>query len=138
MEEFVQLLQSRAVITFGMQKAEILDLISFVLRFKNIFEKDFYADPLASILLRKIFAESEKVEKNRLEQAAAEIEHLLSGDDHQAPVGAEPEEVKEVKGFSMEEFMAAKLGGATQSSGELSLCKDWTSEMVALALHSDN
>ncbi len=46
--------------TFGFNKAELLELITFVLRFKTIFEKDFYADSLASMLLRKIFVESEK------------------------------------------------------------------------------
>lgn len=117
----------------------MLELIAFVLRFKTIFEKDFYADPLASMLLRKVFVESEKVDQHVLERAEKEIDFTLGGHDHQH--SEEPEEAKgtqEPKGFSMEEFMAQKLGGMTQSAGELALCKDWTSEMVAMALHSDN
>ena len=38
----------------------------------------------------------------------------------------------------MEEFMAKKLGKTVETSGELALCKDWNSEMVAMALHSEN
>jgi len=34
-----------------------------VLKFKNIFEIDFYVDPLASNLLRKVFFETEKVDE---------------------------------------------------------------------------
>jgi hypothetical protein len=137
-DELLVLLQSRAMFTFGLPKSDILSLISFILRFKNIFEKDFYADPLASMLLRKIFVESEKVDSHRLEEAEKEIRYNLGEEIPQVEVENEPKEEKEPKGFSMEEFMAKKLGGGDSSAGELSLCKDWTSEMVAMALHSDN
>ena len=121
----------------------MLSLIAFVLRFQTSFEKDFYADSLASMLLRKIFVESEMVNVGRLEEAEKEIDFTLGGDDMKSPepiveVEDAGKDSKESKGFSMEEFMAQKLGESKQSAGELSLCKDWTSEMVAMALHSDN
>lgn len=53
------------------------------MRFKTIFEKDFYADSLASMLLRKIFVESEKVDTHVLERAGKEIDFTLGGHDHQ-------------------------------------------------------
>lgn len=141
-EDFLKLVQERAMFTFGLGKQDTLDLISFILRFQNVFEKDFYADTLASMLLRKIFIQSEKVELSTLDSAAKEIAYHLGETDDSIPVLApeeEKEDFKAPKGFSMEEFMAQKLsGGGKQSAGELSLCKDWTSEMVAMALHSDN
>jgi hypothetical protein len=126
-----------------MQKKELMSLIAFVLQFQTIFEKDFYADSLASMLLRKIFVESEMVNVGRLEEAEKEIDFILGGDDMKSPepiveMEDDGKDNKESKGFSMEEFMAQKLGGSKQSAGELSICKDWTSEMVAMALHSDN
>ena len=93
--------------TFGFNKAELLELITFVLRFKTIFEKDFYADSLASMLLRKIFVESEKFDQHVLERAEKEIDYKLGGHEAQPII---QEENKESKGFSMEEFMAKKLG----------------------------
>lgn len=122
------------MIVFGLSKTDLLNLITFILRFKTIFEKDFYADSLASILLRKIFVESEKIDNHYIERAEKEIDYNLGLESKPEKT----EEVKEVKGFSMEEFMAKKLGSQSQSAGELELCKDWTSEMVAMALHSDN
>jgi hypothetical protein len=91
------------------------------------------------MLLRKIFVESEKVDPHVLERAEKEIDYTLGGhDDQHLEEPEETKDTKEFKGFSMEEFMAQKLGGMTQSAGELALCSDWTSEMVAMALHSDN
>ena len=95
------------MIVFGLNKSDLLNLITFVLRFKTIFEKDFYADSLASMLLRKIFVESEKFDQHVLERAEKEIDYNLGGHEVQPNI---PEEVKESKGFSMEEFMAKKLG----------------------------
>ena len=47
----------------GLDTAQANELVTFVLKFKNIFEIDFYVDPLASNLLRKVFLETEKVDE---------------------------------------------------------------------------
>lgn len=46
----------------GLDAAQAKLLVIFVLKFKNIFELDYYVDPLASMLLRKVFFETEKVD----------------------------------------------------------------------------
>ncbi len=48
-------------------------LVTFVLKMKNIFEIDFYVDPLASMLLRKVYLDTEKVEDAILEDVSAQL-----------------------------------------------------------------
>lgn len=45
----------------------------------------------------------------------------------------------EVKAFSMEEFMANRMGAGAgvQSNGDLVLLRDWSSKQISLALHSE-
>lgn len=38
----------RAMVTFGLTKQETMHLIAFVMKFRNIFDKEFYSDVLAS------------------------------------------------------------------------------------------
>ena len=47
----------------GLDSSQAKQLVTFVLRFKNIFEIDFYVDPLASMLLRRVFYETETVDE---------------------------------------------------------------------------
>ena len=46
----------------GLDAHQAKQLVTFVLKFKNIFELDFYVDPLASMLLRQVFFETESVD----------------------------------------------------------------------------
>ena len=46
----------------GLEFDELARLIIFVRKFKMVFEKDFYTDPLASILLRHLHIETEMIE----------------------------------------------------------------------------
>ena len=48
--------------------------MTFVLKFKNIFEIDFYVDPLASMLLRKVFYETETVNETVLQDIQAQLD----------------------------------------------------------------
>lgn len=86
-----------------------------MLKFKNIFEIDFYVDPLASMLLRKVFFETESVDEALLkdihEQLQRNKQTVVAGGGETA----EDEEAKfmnyqveEVKPFSMEEYMAIR------------------------------
>ena len=38
----------RAMVTFGLTKQETMNLITFVIKFRNIFDKELYSDILAS------------------------------------------------------------------------------------------
>jgi len=52
-------------------------LIKFILKFRNIYKIDFYADTLTSTLLRRIYTETEKVEEpqfSNLDEDGNEIE----------------------------------------------------------------
>ena len=53
----------------GLDPNQIFNLISFILKFKNIFEIDFQTDTLASMLLRKVFCETEKIDEEKLQKA---------------------------------------------------------------------
>ena len=67
------MLTKRAHITLGFSVEETLDLIHFVMRFKIIYEKDFYSDILASSLLRRIFCESEHIDEWALDDVKKTI-----------------------------------------------------------------
>ena len=56
----------QAVDSMGLDSHQAKQLVTFVLKFKNIFEIDFYVDPLASMLLRKVFYETESVDETIL------------------------------------------------------------------------
>jgi hypothetical protein len=43
-----------------------MDLVEFLLKFKNIYCKDFFSDDMATILLRQIYMETEIVNKDVL------------------------------------------------------------------------
>ena len=130
----------------GIDNAQAKSLISFILKFKNIFELDFYADPLANQLLRKVFYETEKVNQDFMEELMARLqpkrEEVKVGES--AAAAAEGENflnisVKKIKPFSMEEFMAEQMNEPTvKSEGDLGMVTDWTSAMVCQALHSEN
>lgn len=60
------LTQKTSVKSMGLDSVQAKLLVTFVLKFKNIFELDYYVDPLASMLLRKIFFETEKVDSSLL------------------------------------------------------------------------
>ena len=117
----------------------MLQLITFVLKFKNIFEIDFQTDPLASMLLRRVFCETEKLDQTALEQTQKQLE---DNEVKQAASGNQLDimnyKATEVKPFSMEDFMAQYSGNAAQvkSDGDLSLISDWNSAMVCQAMHS--
>ena len=51
----------------------MLQLITFTLKFRNIFEIDFQTDPLASMLLRRVFCETEKLDQEALEQTKKQL-----------------------------------------------------------------
>ena len=57
------LTQKNAVASMGLDSTQAKQLVTFVLKFKNIFELDFYVDPLASMLLRRVFFETETVDE---------------------------------------------------------------------------
>lgn len=63
-EDLAKLLASRKAMTaMGLDHiVQVRELVTFILKFKNIFELDFYADPLASQLLRRVFYETEAVD----------------------------------------------------------------------------
>ena len=113
-------------------------------KFKNIFDLEFYADPLASMLLRKVFFETEKVADKIVERAQGDLE---KNEEPAAENNKEEDieaafmnyKVEEVKPFSMEEYMAVRYQGTqAKSEGDLSLITDWNSAMVCQALHSEN
>ena len=120
----------------GLDSEQAKLLVTFVLKFKNIFELDFYVDPLASMLLRKVFFETEKVDTALLR----DIEEQLNRNEAppSAQAATEDEEAKfmnyqveEVKPFSMEEYMAIRGNEpVVQSAGDLELVTEWTSAMV--------
>ena len=56
------LTSKKAVDSMGLDAHQAKQLVTFVLKFKNIFELDFYVDPLASMLLRQVFFETESVD----------------------------------------------------------------------------
>ena len=128
----------------------MVDLIKFVLRFKNIFTIDFYADPLASMLLRKVFCDTEKVEQKHLDAIQKTLtmkrrEEERKEEEKVAGNKAEDDEsaflykkVEEVKPFSMEEFMAQKQKKTMESSADLDMISTWNSSMTCQALHSVN
>ena len=60
------LTNKKVVVNMGMDSAQAKQLVTFILKFKNIFEIDFYVDPLASMLLRKIYYETEKIDESLL------------------------------------------------------------------------
>lgn len=64
-----QLTQKEAFESLGLDSKQAKQLVIFIHKFKNIFELDFYVDPLASMLLRKVFFETEKVDESVLLQA---------------------------------------------------------------------
>lgn len=74
-EDLIKLLASRkAMKAMGLdQVAQVSQLVAFILKFKNIFELDFYADPLASQLLRRVFYETENVDKAALEETMTRL-----------------------------------------------------------------
>lgn len=46
-----------------------MQLVRFILKFRNIFEIDFQTDSLSSMLLRKVFCETEKLDQEALANA---------------------------------------------------------------------
>jgi len=57
----------------GIDTSQVKELVIFVLKFKNIFELDFYADPLANQLLRKVFYETEKINEDLVSEIMAKL-----------------------------------------------------------------
>lgn len=64
----------KAVDSMGLDSYQAKQLVTFVLKFKNIFEIDFYVDPLASMLLRKVFYETETVDDTVLQDIQAQLD----------------------------------------------------------------
>ena len=64
----------KAVDSMGLDSYQAKQLVTFVLKFKNIFEIDFYVDPLASMLLRKVFYETETVDDSVLQDIQAQLD----------------------------------------------------------------
>ena len=64
----------QAVDSMGLDQQQAEQLVTFVLKFKNIFEIDFYVDPLASMLLRKVFFESELVDAAILKDVQEQLQ----------------------------------------------------------------
>ena len=138
------LTEKHAVEAMGLDPNQAKQLVTFVLKFKNIFELDFYVDPLASMLLRKVFFETETVDEKLLEDIQTQLNRNAA--PAAATVATADEEAKfmnyqveEVKPFSMEEYMAIRNNDTqAKSSGDLDLVSEWNSAMVCQALHSEN
>jgi len=62
-----------AVESMGLDDSQAKQLVIFVYKFKNILELDFDVDPLASMLLRKVFYETEKVDETILQDAQEQL-----------------------------------------------------------------
>ena len=73
-DELIMNLQKKSSLeVLGLDTTQTFNLISFILKFKNIFEIDFQTDTLASMLLRKVFCETEKIDEEQLQKAEAQL-----------------------------------------------------------------
>ena len=78
------LTNKKVVNNMGLDSVQAKQLVTFILKFKNIFEIDFYVDPLASMILRKIYFETEKIDVSLLN----EIQEQLNKNDAEAAAAA--------------------------------------------------
>ena len=89
----------------GLEPEQVYQLVTFILKFKNIFEIDFQTDPLASMLLRRVFCETEKLDEEELEKAGKVMEQKEEAKESDNPLDIMNYKVQEVKPFSMEDVM---------------------------------
>eukprot|EP00347_Sterkiella_histriomuscorum_P004436 403360465 len=109
--------------TFGKDKLGLDDdqkreYIEFAKRFKQLYKKEFFSDDLTSILLRKVFFETEEVELEEVDKK------------QQDKMSASP--------FNVMNFIQQLRTQPAVSKANISLLNQWTSLEAALALHSQN
>lgn len=93
---------------------------------------DFYCDKLSGYLLRRLYLETEKTSQIDVDFAKSKLGLIDAVVERQKQT---------VKPFSMEDIFNLRFKGEKlqmpNSEGDLDLLRDWTSEQIVLALHSE-
>ncbi|CDW90006.1 wd-40 repeat-containing protein [Stylonychia lemnae] len=116
--QFIINIRTQGKEKLGLSDDQKRDYMLFSKRFKQLYKKDFFSDNLTTILLRKIFYETEEIE---LEEIDKKKEEKMS---------AQP--------FNVMDFIQQIRGQVTYSKANIALIKQWTSFETALALHSES